>query len=221
MMCAYLLKHDRHAKHHRIYLAVERFFDWILSSYRITLEWVLEHSALMLGVLFITMALNVYIIVKIPKGFFPQQDTGALAGGMQGPQDSSFFAMDDSLRRLQTVIAKDPAVQSVIGFTGGQGATNTGTMAVTLKPLEQRGIGVAAVINRLRPKLNNHPVASAFLQAVQDLQIGGRSSNALYQYTIRADNSTDLRIWGPKLLAGMKQLKGFQDVNSDAGWICD
>lgn len=215
MMCAYLLKNEREQKHGRIYLLVERFFDWIIDIYRRSLGWVLENPGLTLTALAITIGLNVYVIAMIPKGFFPQQDTGSLAGGLQGPQDSSFPAMDDSLRRIQGVIDKDPAVQNVIGFTGGQGATNTGMMFVILKPLDERKIDAASVINRIRPKLNKLPVASAFLQAAQDLRIGGRSSNALYQYTIQADNVTDLQTWGPKLFQGMKQLHGLQDVNTD------
>ena len=214
-MCAYLLKDQRHAKHGRMYLATERFFDWILSLYRRSLHWVLENPGLTLFVLFLTVALNVVVIIKIPKGFFPQQDTGSLGGGVQGPQDSSFPAMNNAIQRLGKVIKDDPAVQHVIAFTGGQGATNTGNIFVTLKPLDERKIGAPEIINRLRPKLNRLPVASAFLQAAQDLRIGGRSSNALYQYTVQSDNAADLAIWGPRLLAEMKRLPGLQDVNSD------
>ncbi|WP_263382121.1 efflux RND transporter permease subunit [Granulicella arctica] len=215
MMCAYLLKSEHGKEHGRFYKVTERFFDWILSVYRRSLHWVLENPGLTLTVLALTIALNVVIIVKIPKGFFPQQDTGALGGGLQGPQDSSFPAMNDSLQRIEAVVGKDPAVQNVIGFTGGQGASNTGNLFVILKPLNIRKIGAADVINRIRPQLNRLPVASAFLQASQDLRIGGRGGNALYQYTIQADNVTDLQTWGPKLLAEMKRLPGFQDVNSD------
>jgi len=214
-MCAYLLKDQRHTEHGRMYLATERFFDWILSLYRRSLHWVLENPGLTLVVLFLTVALNVVVIIKIPKGFFPQQDTGSLAGGVQGPQDSSFPAMNDAIQRLGKVIKNDPAVLHVIAFTGGQGATNTGNIFVTLKPLDERKIGAPEIINRLRPKLNRLPVASAFLQAAQDLRIGGRSSNALYQYTVQADNAADLAIWGPRLLTEMKRLPGLQDVNSD------
>jgi multidrug efflux pump len=215
MMCAYLLRHDKEEKHGRIYNAMERFFDWMLSLYRGSLHWVLDNPGLVLIVLALTIALNVVIVIKIPKGFFPQQDTGSLAGGVQGPQDSSFPAMNDSIQKLGNVIKSDPAVQHLIAFTGGQGATNTGNIFVALKPLNERKIGAPDIINRLRPKLNRLPVASAFLQASQDLRIGGRGSSALYQYTIQADNLTDLKIWGPRLLAEMKKLPGLQDVNSD------
>ncbi len=215
MMCAYLLKNEHERKHGRIYMASERFFDWILSLYRRSLHWVLENPGLTLTVLFLTIALNVALVIKIPKGFFPQQDTGSLAGGVQGPQDSSFPAMNESIIQLGRVIKADPAVQNVIAFTGGQGTLNSGNIFVALKPLNIRKIGAPDIINRLRPKLNRLPVASAFLQASQDLRIGGRSSNALYQYTIQADNLTDLKTWGPRLLAEMKKLPGLQDVNTD------
>jgi multidrug efflux pump len=215
MMCAYLLKNEHERKHGRIYMASERFFDWILSLYRRSLHWVLENPGLTLTVLFLTIALNVALVIKIPKGFFPQQDTGSLAGGVQGPQDSSFPAMNESIIQLGRVVKADPAVQNVIAFTGGQGTLNSGNIFVALKPLNIRKIGAPEIINRLRPKLNRLPVASAFLQASQDLRIGGRSSNALYQYTIQADNLTDLKTWGPRLLAEMKKLPGLQDVNTD------
>jgi len=175
----------------------------------------LDNPGLTLVVLFLTIALNIAIVIKIPKGFFPQQDTGALAGGVQGPQDSSFPSMNDSIQQIESVVQKDPAVQNVIAFTGGNGATNTGNLFISLKPLDERKIGAPEIINRIRPQLNRLPVASAFLQASQDLRIGGRSSNALYQYTIQADNVSDLQTWGPKLFAEMKRLPGLQDVNSD------
>ena len=215
MMCAYLLRSERGKRHGRLYMATDRFFEWILKIYRHSLHWVLDNPGLTLTVLFLTIALNVVIVLKIPKGFFPQQDTGSLAGGVQGPQDSSFPAMNSSIQQIENVVEGDPAVQNVIAFTGGNGATNTGNLFIALKPLEQRKIGAPEIINRIRPKLNRLPVASAFLQASQDLRIGGRSSNALYQYTIQADNVTDLKIWGPKLLLEMKRLPGLQDVNSD------
>ena len=215
MMCAYLLRNEHERKHGRLYMATEKFFDWILLLYRRSLHWVLENPGLTLTVLFLTIALNVVLVIKIPKGFFPQQDTGSLAGGVQGPQDSSFPSMNTSIIQLANVIKSDPAVQNVIAFTGGQGTLNSGNIFVALKPLNIRKIGAPDIINRLRPKLNRLPVASAFLQASQDLRIGGRSSNALYQYTIQADNLPDLTTWGPRLLAEMKKLPGLQDVNTD------
>jgi multidrug efflux pump len=215
MMCAYLLRNEHSREHGRLYQASERFFERVLSWYRQSLHWVLENPGLTLTVLFLTVALNVALVIKIPKGFFPQQDTGSLAGAVQGPQDSSFPAINDSIQKLEAVIDKDPAVQNVIGFTGGNGATNTGNIYITLKPLSVRKIGAPQIINRLRPQMNRLPVASAFLQAAQDLRIGGRSSAALYQYTIQSDNISDLASWGPRLFAEMKRVPGLQDVNSD------
>jgi multidrug efflux pump len=215
MMCAYLLKSERDEKHGRIYMASEKFFDWVLSLYRGSLHWVLDHPTLTLIVLFITIASNVVLIIKIPKGFFPVEDTGAITGSVRGPQDSSFPAMDTSIRQIGEVIRKDPAVANVIAFTGGGGATNNGSLYVALKPLAERKVTAAQIIARLRPQLNRLPVASAFLQAVQDLRIGGRSSNAMYQYTIQSDTVEDLVQWGPKMLSEMKRLPGFQDVSSD------
>ncbi len=215
MMCAYLLKDERREKHGRIYTASEKFFDWVLSLYRSSLRWVLDHPTPTLVVLFITIALNVVLIVKIPKGFFPEEDTGSITGSVRGPQDSSFPAMDDSIQKIGAVIKKDPAVANVIAFTGGNGATNTGNLYIALKPLTDRNVSADQIIGRLRPQLNRLPVASAFLQAVQDLRIGGRSANAMYQYTIQTDNVQDLSTWGPKILDQMKHLPGLQDVSAD------
>ena len=217
MMCAHLLKSERNQKHGRFYNQSERFFQWILNFYRRSLRWMLDNPGLVLTALGLTIALNVAIAYKIPKGFFPLQDTGALQGAIRGPQDSSYPAMNTTLLQVQHVIMKDPAVQNVIGFTGGGGATNTGNVFVILKPLNQRGPNASAteVINRLRKPLNQITGASIFLQASQDLRIGGRGSNAGYQYTIQADNVDDLQTWGPKLLAAMTKLPGFQDVSSD------
>jgi multidrug efflux pump len=214
-MCAYLLKEEKAENHGKMYRASEKFFTWMLDTYRVTLHWALDNSALMLVILLFTVALNVILVYKIPKGFFPQQDTGAIVGGVQGPQDSSFPAMDNSIRQLVGVIKSDSAVANVNAYTGGNGSSNTGFIYIALKPLNQRKIGAPDIINRLRPKLNRLPVASAFLQASQDLRIGGRSSNALYQYTIQSDNVQDLSHWGPILLAEMKKIPGLQDVNSD------
>jgi multidrug efflux pump len=215
MMCAYLLRNEKELKHGRLYLAAERVFDRVLDSYRRSLRWVLSHPLLTMIVLLLTVALNVALITVIPKGFFPQQDTGAITGGMQGPQDASFPAMNGSLQRIVGVIKADPAVANVIAFTGGGGATNTGFIYIALKPLAERKVDAAHVIARIRPKLNKLPVASAFLQAAQDIRIGGRGSNAMYQYTLQADSVKDLAKWGPLLLKEMKRLPGFQDVNSD------
>ena len=215
MMCAYLLRSERNEKHGRLYMASEKFFDWVLSLYRSSLHWVLDHPIPTLVVLFVTIALNVVLIIKIPKGFFPVEDTGAISGSVRGPQDSSFPAMDNSIRQIGAVIKNDPAVANVIAFTGGNGATNTGSLYVALKPLAERKVSASQIINRLRPQMNRLPVASAFLQSVQDLRIGGRSSNAMYQYTLQSDNVQDLSKWAPIILSQMTQLHGLQDVSSD------
>ena len=216
MMCAYLLRDERTIKHGSAYRYTERGFTWMLSTYSRSLTWVLKHPWPIFALLVLTIALNFYLIEIIPKGFFPQQDTGAIMGSARGPQDASFAVMNNSVLQLENVIKADPAVANVIAYTGGGGSTNGGFVYIALKPLNERKISAADVINRLRPKLNRLPVASAFLQAAQDLRIGGRSSNAMYQYTIQSDNVQDLSHWGPVLLTGMQKIPGFQDVSSDA-----
>ncbi len=212
MMCAHLLKRHEGERHGGAYRASEKFFNWMLDTYRHSLLWVLDNPVLTLVVLLLVIALNVAVIIKIPKGFFPQQDTGAIFGGLQGPQDASFAVMDSSVRKLVKVIKADPAVANVVAYTG---SGNGGFIYMALKPLNERKTSAEQVISRLRPKMNRLPVASAFLQAAQDIRIGGRASNALYQYTIQADNFHDLRKWGPILLANMQKIPGLQDVNSD------
>ena len=215
MMCAYLLRNERAEKHGRIYMASEKLFDGVLSLYRGSLRWVLDNPTLTLVVLFLVIALNVVLIVKIPKGFFPQEDTGVITGAVRGAEDSSFPAMDNSVREIVDVVKNDPGIANISAFTGGNGATNTGFLYIALKPLAERNVSASQIIDRLRPQLNRLPVASAFLQPVQDLRVGGRSSNAMYQYTIQSDNVQDLTKWAPILLSQMKRLPGFQDVSSD------
>ncbi len=164
--------------------------------------------------------LNGILLVRVPKGFFPTQDTGTLMGGFQGPQDASFQSMRASLIDIERVIQSDPAVQVVTGFTGGQGGPgggtiNSGFLFVNLKPLDRRKISAADVLNRLRPKLNALPGASTYLQAAQDLTVGGRQSNAAYQYQISSDTSRDLSIWGPKLYDQMRRMASLRDVTTD------
>jgi multidrug efflux pump len=215
MMCAHLLREHSQEVRSRLFRASENTFNALLSFYRHSLTWVLENPLLMLIALLLTIALNVALVLKLPKGFFPLQDTGAIVGGMQGPQDASFGVMNDSVQQLVRLIKQDPAVDNVIGFTGGNGNVNGGFIYMALKPLGERKVDVMTVINRLRPKMNGLPVASAFLQPAQDLRIGGRGSNALYQYTIQSDTVEDLVKWGPRLLAEIRKLPGLQDVNSD------
>jgi multidrug efflux pump len=162
-----------------------------------------------------TIAATGFLFVTVPKGFFPQQDNGTVFGGMQGSQDASFQAMQGAALRVSNAIKTDPAVASVVNFVGGNSATNSGFVYVALKPLTERKISSSEVINRVRPKLGAIPGAMTFLQAGQDVRIGGRQSNAQYQYTIQSENLQDLVKWGPIVLAEMRKLHGFTDVNSD------
>ncbi|MGO9437574.1 MAG: efflux RND transporter permease subunit [Terracidiphilus sp.] len=214
MMCAHLLKsHSQGEKHNWFYRTSENVFDGLLRIYRHSLAWALDNPGLILIVLALTVALNIVVIVRIPKGFFPQQDTGVMVGMVQGPQDASFPFMNFSAKTMVGVIKADPAVEHVNAYTG---SGNGGFIFVALKPLgQERKATAMEVINRLRPKMNRLPIASAFMQPAQDLRIGGRSSAALYQYTIQADNVADLFHWGPILLTNMKKLPGLLDVNTD------
>ena len=215
MMCSRLLKNHEGETHGRLYQLSEKFFEGMLSFYERTLTWVLEHSAITLTVLLITIALNVVLFAIVPKGFFPQQDNGTVFGGIQGAQDISFQAMQDLTLRFVEKIKADPAVLHVGAFTGGGGAVNTGFVYLALKPLNERKISASALLDRLRPQLVSIPGATVFLQAGQDLRIGGRQSNAQYQYTIQSDNIDDLVKWGPILLSKMKTQHMLTDVNSD------
>ncbi|HEY1984927.1 MAG TPA: efflux RND transporter permease subunit [Terracidiphilus sp.] len=216
-MCAHLLRaHKENEQHNFFYRYSERFFDGMVNIYRHSLAWVMDNPALTLIVLALTIALNLVVIVRIPKGFFPQQDTGAIVGGVQGPQDASFPFMNFSMQQLVGIIKADPAVAHVNAYTGGQGSSNGGFIYIALKPLGKgRKSSAADIINRLRPKMSHLPVASAFLQAAQDLRIGGRGGNAMYQYTIQTESIPDLAHWGPVLMQNMRKLPGLQDVNSD------
>jgi len=215
MMCSRLLKHLHDQVHGQAFQASERVFNAILEVYERSLGWVLEHSYLTLAVLGVTIALNFYLFAIIPKGFFPQQDNGIVFGGIQGSQDISFQAMQASTSRIVNVIKTDPAVQNVMAFTGGGGATNSGFVFVGLKPVSERNATSSQVIDRLRPKLFSVPGANTFMQAGQDLRIGGRQSSAQYQYTIQSDNLQDLVEWGPVLLQQMRNIKLLTDVNTD------
>jgi multidrug efflux pump len=216
MMCAQLLNNK--STHGRFYRASERVFDRVLKSYEQSLGWVLEHSLLVLIVAILTVVLNVYLYIAIPKGFFPQQDTGRLNGSIIADQGTSFQLMQLKIQLLAAIVKQDPAVASVLAFTGGGGGTttNTGRVFVALKPLGQRKASADQIINRLRPKLGVVPGATLFLQAVQDVRIGGRQSNAQYQYTIQSDNLQQLNHWGPNLLNSMKKIHQLTDVSSDA-----
>ena len=215
MMCSRLLRHRRPEEHGKIYRFSEKVFSALLRAYERSLTVVLRHPAITLTTLLLTIALNIYLFVIVPKGFFPQQDNGTIAGGIQGSQDASFPAMQSAAVRFVRAITNDPAVQNVVAFTGGGGAANSGFIFMALKPLEERKISADQIIARLRPKLGAVPGASLFLQAGQDLRIGGRQSSAQYQYTIQSENLDDLVKWGPILLEQMKKLRGFTEVNTD------
>jgi multidrug efflux pump len=215
MMCSRLLKSHRAEGQGRLYKLSERGFTSILQFYETTLTWVLRHPALILTILLLTITLNGFLFYIVPKGFFPLQDNGTMGGGVQGQQDISFQAMQGIVLRYVDIVKSDPAVANVMGFTGGMGAVNTGNMFIGLKPLSERKISSSQVIDRLRPKLTSIPGATAFLNAGQDLRIGGRMSNAQYQYTIQSDNLDDLVAFGPTLLQKMKKIQGLTDVNSD------
>jgi multidrug efflux pump len=217
MMCSRLLKAERPEDHGRLYRASESVFAWILRLYEISLTWVLRHPAPMLALLLITIGVNAYLLIIVPKGFFPQQDTGRLAGGIQGAQDSSFNAMKQRMTRFVDIVKADPAVANVVAFTGSGGGTttNTGRMFIALKTLAERKVSADAVIGRLRRQLAVVEGASLFLQSTQDLRVGGRGGNAQYQYTIQSDNLDDLDKWGPVLLQQMRAVPALTDVNSD------
>jgi multidrug efflux pump len=215
MMCSRLLRHRRPDEHGKIYRVSEKVFSALLHAYERSLTVVLRHPAVTLTTLLLTIALNIYLFVIVPKGFFPQQDNGTIMGGIQGSQDASFPAMQAAAVRFVRAITNDPAVQNVVAFTGGGGAANSGFIFIALKPLEERRVSADQVIARLRPKLGAVPGASLFLQAGQDLRIGGRQSSAQYQYTIQSENLDDLVKWGPILLEQLKKLHGFTEVNTD------
>ncbi|HVN04416.1 MAG TPA: multidrug efflux RND transporter permease subunit [Bryobacteraceae bacterium] len=213
MMCAHLLR--EHREHGWLYRLSERGFTAVVNAYGRTLTVVLRHAPLTLAVLIGTIALNLYLFIKVPKGFFPMQDNGRLMGAIQGDQDTSFQAMNRILQQMVAVVDADPAVDTVNGFTGGGGTSNTGRMFVNLKPLEERKVNVDQVIARLRPKLGRIPGATLYLQASQDLRVGGRMSNALYQYTMRGDNLADLTSYAPQMLRELRTVPIIADVSSD------
>ena len=215
MMCSRLLQHIPDEERGKAYRASERAFNSVLGAYERSLGWVLEHSGLTLTVLAITIGINIYLFWVIPFGFFPQQDNGLAFGGIQGPQDVSFQAMQKAVQRIVSVVKTDPAVDNAMAFTGGGGPTNGGFIFMGLKPFSQRHATSSQIIDRLRPKLLGITGANTFLQAGQDVRIGGRASSAQYQYTIQSDSVQNLVEWGPVLLQQMRKLKMLRDVNTD------
>ena len=203
---------DEH-KHGRLYNLSEKFFSFILKIYEHSLAWVLENSALVLLIAVGTLALNVYLYVIVPKGFFPQQDTGRLNGSFLADQDTPFQSMQRKTTDLSHILQQDPAIRTVQAFTGG--AANTGRCFITLKPLNERKATADQIINRLRPKLGVIPGVTLYLQASQDVRVGGRSSAAQYQFTMQTDNLDDLTRWAPRLLNALRKVHELTDVNSD------
>ena len=219
MMCALLLR--PHDPHHRPRLAMlgERIFDAITRAYDRTLTIVLRHPAIVMIIFLATFAVNIQLFKIVPKGFFPQQDNGRLAANIVAQQDVSFAAVYDKMLRYAEILKSDPAIDTVTLFTGGgngRGTTaNTGRGFISLKPREERKISADDVINRLRPKLAVVPGATLFLQAVQDVRLGGRISNAQYQFTLQSDNLEELNTWAPRLVRAMREMRELSDISSD------
>jgi len=216
MMCARLLKPIPPGGHGRLYRLSERAFNMLLNAYAATLGWVLRHQRVTLLVMLVTIGLNIYLFAIVPKGFFPQQDSGRIIGSIQASQDISFPAMREKMAEFVNIVLTDPAATAVVAFTGGNLNTqNTGRMFISLKPLHERKVSADQIIGRLRGKLAHVPGANLFLQSVQDLRIGGRASNAQFQYTLQSTDLTELNTFAPRMLAKLRTLEGLRDVNTD------
>jgi multidrug efflux pump len=214
-MCAQLLRPIKEEEHNRAYRITQAGFDYILKVYRHALEWVFRHQPLTLIVTILTACLTVYLYIIVPKGFFPQQDVGRIIGTVQAAQDISFGAMSQKMRAFVDIVQKNPEVDTVVGFAGGSTALNQGRMFIMLKPLKQRKHSADQVIGILRKQFAVVPGATLYLQAAQDLTIGGRASQAQYQYTLQGEDLTQLNQWAPRLLAKMRGLPELRDVNTD------
>ncbi len=217
MMCAILLKPHQEQRHGRLFNASERFFDWILSWYEYTLSGVLHHQTATMLVTLSTIGFTVYLYIVVPKGFFPQQDTGRIMGNLQADQDTSFQSMVELVQKFAAAVSEDPAADVVNAFAGGSygGSTNTARVFVSLKPLEERKISADQVIARIRARTAKIPGATLVLQSSQDLRIGGRGSSAQYQYTLRGDSLAELTEWNLKLQREIRKIPGVVDVNTD------
>jgi multidrug efflux pump len=214
MLCSRFLRQEQ-GPHGLAYHIAEGAFNGLLRAYNFCLRWVLRHQPLVLGVTLLTMVVSVGLYMYTPKGFFPQQDTGRLSGFIQADQDISFGAISQKMRAMVDICMADPAVDTITSFTGGSGGTNTARMFMQLKPISERKIDVDHVIARLRGKLAGIPGATLYLQAVQDLNVGGRFSGAQYQYTLQADHLEDLNHWAPIMMQRMMRIPELRDVNSD------
>ena len=219
MMCALLLRSPEGRPRGRFYRGGERAFGWVVGGYEKSLGWALAYPGTVLAIAALTCAFTVYLFVVIPKGFFPQQDNGRLSGGVVASQDISFQAMRGKVTQLASIVQADPAVATVTAYTGGGGArgttVNTARMFIALKPRRDRDATADEVITRLRPKLARVPGATLYLQAVQDIRVGGRLGNAQYQYTLQADRLEDLSEWAPRMLQTLRGLPELRDVSSD------
>jgi multidrug efflux pump len=212
MLCARLLRKQESDKESRFSQFLERAFERLRRGYERSLSWALRHGRVMMLVLLATVCLNFYLYAIVPKGFFPQQDIGRLVGSIQADQDISFQAMQGKLADFVDIVRRDPAVDNLIGFTGGG---NSARMFIALKPVEERKLGVEQVMARMRGKLSHEPGARLFLMPVQDIRIGGRGSQAQYQYTLQADDLGELREWEPRIRRALAQLPQLVDVNTD------
>jgi hydrophobe/amphiphile efflux-1 (HAE1) family protein len=218
MLSAKFLEAHNKQKHGRIYRWGERALEWLADEYKLGLRWVLQHQKLVLTITILTFVLNVYLYILVPKGFFPEQDTGRIGGQIQGQQDVSFADLKEKVLKLAAIVSKDPGIEDAVAFAGGRGNVNSGFMFMALKPEAERhktGDTAQVIIDRLRPKVSNIPGAILYLQAFQDLRIGGRSSATEYQYTLTADSLKDLNEWGPKLKDAMDKLPELKDVATD------
>ncbi len=214
-MCALFLRDEKHVEHGKVYMAIERAFDRILAGYTRGLDFVLDHQRATLMVFLATVAASVLLYIYIPKGFFPQQDTGIIVGLTDAPQDVSFDEMVRRQNALMAVVARDPDVASYGNFLGGSRPVNNGFVILGLKPRDQRGASADQIIDRLRPQLANVPGATLFLQAAQDLNIGGRTARTQYQYTLQDSDIDELNEWSPRVLEALKKLPMLRDVASD------
>jgi multidrug efflux pump len=215
MMCAWLLKPAGSSKPPgRLARGFENAFNRLLRAYEVSLDWALAHRKTVMAILLAVIALNVYLYVKVPKGYFPQQDSGQIRGGLRADRSISFEALQGKLKQLVDIIERDPAVDTVVGFTGGS-RSGGGFMFINLKPVAQRTDAGQAVIARLRPQLAQVTGVTLFLNPVQDLRGGGRQSNSTYQYTLKSDNTADLSRWATRLADQMKRQPALADVDTD------
>jgi multidrug efflux pump len=215
MMCARFLKHES-GRHNWIYNFFETAFNWFLRLYDVSLKWVLRRQLLILGMTLLTAGVCAYLFFHVNSGFFPQQDTGRFSGSIQGDQDLSFAAMSQKMRVFSEIVLNDPAVDTLTAFAGGGGGGgSTARMFGQLKPLSERKISIDEVIARIRKATSKVPGAALYLQANQDLSVGGRFAAAQYQYTLQADNLDDLKHWAPILQQRLARVPELRDVNSD------